>query len=961
MTGMWIFKNICRMKRINSLMVCVTALAALASCERSEVAPQEPENGYRYTFSIVDDNTKATLDNEGVAWEANDRVGMFVDTYKGYANVDVTTTPKSIVLYSPSAIPAGAMAYGYYPYNNTNTNAEMTLINLSNVQQGGTNAAMPMAGVPFEVETDVPTVTENGKTKAETNGQIQFLNLGAIIDFKIYSADYSDETVKYVTFKAENAVVAGDAYLDITAVSATDESTLELVWMGGENEYDEVKVNQEVAVAATKDDATSIYMVVAPGTYSGTITIGTDVATYTFNYTNKELGRNKLKHYNMNLSSSNANRVEEVVEVVKSLPYTESFTSNIGEFETDGVQVASTNVWTWGGASYGMKASARVNGTNYAAESWLTSPWIDLSSVSAAAVTFDHVHQYAGTASNELTFWVLTDESDATWQQVTIPKYAAGNNWTFVNSGEIILNSYVGHKVKIGFKYISTTSKSATWEIKNFSAYILKSDPELSFETTDFEAEIGAEFTAPTLVNPHGLTVTYSSDNEDIAAVDENTGEVLIGDVEGTVTITASFAGNDAYNAGSASYTISVIDPSAVIEKGATWTYTFTANQFSDDNKTVTLAEQDWTMAGIGGPYFGYDGTKGQQFGSGSKPYSAITLTSNFGRLYGVESIAINASGANSIEATLSVKVNGVSYKCDNSETVSLTNTATTYTFNTPDGLNAGDIVISIANTSSKAVYVKAITVNPEGTIVDPVKLEMSDITCTNSGENENTLSFSWTAVENALGYQVSEDGGTTYGSTQTALTYTLAGLSAGTTYSIKVKAIGDGTNYLDSEAKTGTGATKSAQTGDDVYSLFSGDLTEGDYIIVYDGGAMKSTVTSSRLDYSEVTITNDAITGPAANLVWHIAKSGDYWTIYSSDAKAYAAGTGAKNKAQLLSDGTDDKSLWSVTASDDTYDFTNKANAAAEVNASLRRNGTYGFACYATGTGGTLSLYKKN
>ena len=200
-------------------------------------------------------------------------------------------------------------------------------------------------------------------------------------------------------------------------------------------------------------------------------------------------------------------------------------------------------------------------------------------------------------------------------------------------------------------------------------------------------------------------------------------------------------------------------------------------------------------MAGIGGPYFGYDGTKGQQFGSGSKPYSAITLTSNFGRLYGVESIAINASGANSIEATLSVKVNGVSYKCDNSETVSLTNTATTYTFNTPDGLNAGDIVISIANTSSKAVYVKAITVNPEGTIVDPVKLEMSDITCTNSGENENTLSFSWTAVENALGYQVSEDGGTTYGSTQTALTYTLAGLSAGTTYSIKVKAIGDGTN----------------------------------------------------------------------------------------------------------------------------------------------------------------------
>ena len=43
-----------------------------------------------------------------------------------------------------------------------------------------------------------------------------------------------------------------------------------------------------------------------------------------------------------------------------------------------------------------------------------------------------------------------------------------------------------------------------------------------------------------------------------------------------------------------------------------------------------------------------------------------------------------------------------------------------------------------------------------------------------------------------------------------------------------------------------------------------------------------------------------------------------------------------------------------------ETYDFVNKQNEANKVNANLRNNGTYGFACYATGTGGTLSLYKK-
>ena len=37
-----------------------------------------------------------------------------------------------------------------------------------------------------------------------------------------------------------------------------------------------------------------------------------------------------------------------------------------------------------------------------------------------------------------------------------------------------------------------------------------------------------------------------------------------------------------------------------------------------------------------------------------------------------------------------------------------------------------------------------------------------------------------------------------------------------------------------------------------------------------------------------------------------------------------------------------------------------NKKNTVNNVNANLRKNGTYGFACYATSTGGALSLYKK-
>ena len=142
-------------------------------------------------------------------------------------------------------------------------------------------------------------------------------------------------------------------------------------------------------------------------------------------------------------------------------------------------------------------------------------------------------------------------------------------------------------------------------------------------------------------------------------------------------------------------------------------------------------------------------------------------------------------------------------------------------------------------------------------------------------------------------------------------------------------------------------------------YALFTGELVEGDYVIYYDGKAMNNVVNNDRLQYVEVSPNNNVIITDNSAIVWHIAPSGDYWTIYSEDAQAYAAGTGAKNKAQMLYDGTSDMVLWSVSGTE-TYEFVNKKNTANNVNANLRNNGNYGFACYATSTGGALSLYKK-
>ena len=85
-------------------------------------------------------------------------------------------------------------------------------------------------------------------------------------------------------------------------------------------------------------------------------------------------------------------------------------------------------------------------------------------------------------------------------------------------------------------------------------------DPELSFEgdaTINVNWADIAAFTAPTLNNPHNVTVTYSSSDTDVATVDSATGEIeFVGD--GTTVITATSAKTAEYKAGSAQYTLVV-------------------------------------------------------------------------------------------------------------------------------------------------------------------------------------------------------------------------------------------------------------------------------------------------------------------------------------------------------------------------------------------------------------------
>ena len=136
-----------------------------------------------------------------------------------------------------------------------------------------------------------------------------------------------------------------------------------------------------------------------------------------------------------------------------------------------------------------------------------------------------------------------------------------------------------------------------------------------------------------------------------------------------------------------------------------TYSYTFSSKQFSA-NGTQTLNNISWTLSGDGG-YWGYDSTKGQQFGSGSSPYKSLTLSTS-GISGTISSVKVNTCGASSIAGTVTINVGSTSFLCNNNTSVTLTASATTYEFT---GSSSGTITISMSQTSSKALYIKSIEI----------------------------------------------------------------------------------------------------------------------------------------------------------------------------------------------------------------------------------------------------------
>ena len=158
-------------------------------------------------------------------------------------------------------------------------------------------------------------------------------------------------------------------------------------------------------------------------------------------------------------------------------------------------------------------------------------------------------------------------------------RFKSNKDYLSVTSSEATIGEMVGSgndytipvSVKEGTETVTLKfeNNSGNARFDNAELYIgeSKKAPGLSWGTASREVTIGSEDNLfPTLTNENNLPVTYSSDNTEVATIDAEGNITLV--AVGTANITAEFAGNDEFEAGSVSYKLTVkaaVDPTVDI------------------------------------------------------------------------------------------------------------------------------------------------------------------------------------------------------------------------------------------------------------------------------------------------------------------------------------------------------------------------------------------------------------
>jgi hypothetical protein len=325
-------------------------------------------------------------------------------------------------------------------YNQFNIGREV-YIRLQNLYIGETNSGDGVIAIGGMADgNEVGQITEN----MMTNHLLRSSITETIIPFEVNLSQINDSHIGL--FVQANNTQFPVAYSGLTFVDPTDDydSLRDL-----ESCEDSGSIKVETSAYATFQDR--LLPTEGKGSISG-------IVTKSYNGDDRVLALNNIDDINFDGARC---------DPLFSDNFSSNNLDNWTQFSVEGEQV-------WDITPYGNPApSARISGYaggNVINEDWLISNPIDLSGLSNIKLNFQTVVRYNGPL---LEVFMTTnynggDPSDSSWTQLDAALDTDTGSWSsWTDSGDIDVSAAAGQNLYIAFKYTSTSSASATYELDN--------------------------------------------------------------------------------------------------------------------------------------------------------------------------------------------------------------------------------------------------------------------------------------------------------------------------------------------------------------------------------------------------------------------------------------------------------------------------------------------------------------
>ena len=312
-------KTICRragaMKKLLFFALVAASTVALWSCARNTDTTLL-QGGRELTLRVdLDEQSRIVFDESGYAWVGGEAIGAYVMSGTPTLNEEASIELRDGAGYCnlSASFAEGDKMYAYFPYLRDNSSNMPTNVVLEIPDQ----QIQSEAGV-FNVENMPMVARPVVLTESAQSYAVKMYGLGGFLRINVFSGSkYAGEHVQSISYATtDDAPLAGSFNFDMTSF-ADGES---LAISGYSATAVDVDLETVYTVTSAADKSKGVYMVLAPGTYNGKLTITTDQAVYVFNY-NKTIERNT--YYDVNANLDNAERIAAVEPIEATLTYAE--------------------------------------------------------------------------------------------------------------------------------------------------------------------------------------------------------------------------------------------------------------------------------------------------------------------------------------------------------------------------------------------------------------------------------------------------------------------------------------------------------------------------------------------------------------------------------------------------------------------------------------------------------------